>query len=330
MANPSDIARFGHRQGLFIYNNTSSETEIWADRVQMVDPDGNMPLTKIYEIGRVGPVGSVTDPSTFRMMIRENLHNSEIDSYVAGKAPATSGSLFNVGELIGNSLRAALVTRAIGATDPDGEFVIDSAACEQIVYTFVLRGPCTVQYTLRGTSGRWYTSGSLLHETWGTLDDSSPAGVNGRDARIMFTTDSNRTYRLQRFAITVRVPSQDVAELGSRDLVGVIQDSPDVTCEFDILHADFQPHDEWATLTSGYYDFNNPLQPDVWINVYDPSAAEAATVIKAFKLQNVRAATVRPMTATVRGLATTRYTLSVTKEDTAGEGGMYVGTAAIT
>jgi hypothetical protein len=261
--------------------------------------------------------------------MRENLHNSEIDSYCAGLDPATSGSLFNVGQLVGNSLRAALVTRAVGGTNPDGEFIIDNAALETLTYTFVLRGPCTVQYSMRGTTGRYYTSGSLIHTTWGTLDDASPAGVNGRDARINFTTDSNRQYRIQRFSITVRVPVTDVGELGRRDLVGSIQDSPDVTCDFDILHADEQPHDEWATLTAGYYDFNNPLQPDVWINVYDPDDTEANTIIKAFNLENVRAATVRPITATVRGLATVRYSLSSVAEDTAGEGGMYVSTAAI-
>ena len=330
MANPTDVARFGHRQGVFLYNKTSLETEIWGDRVQMADPEGNMPLTKVYELGRVGPVGSVTDPSTFRMTIRENLHNSEIDSYLAGKAPVTSGSLFNVGDLVGNEIQAAVVTRAVGADNPDGEFVIDDAVVESITYNFVIRGPCTVQYVLRGRSGRWYTSGSLLHATWGVLDDVSPGGVNGRDARVCFTTDTEKSYRLQRFGITVNYPVTDVSELGTRDLVGSIQDSPDVTLDFDVLHADEQPHDEWATLTAGYYDFNNPLSPDVWINVYDPDAAETTTVIKSFKIENVRAATVRPLTATVRGLATVRYSLSSVQEDTAGEGGMYVGTSAIT
>lgn len=330
MADPTDVARYGHRQGLYLYNNTSTETEIWGDRVQMADPEGNMPLTKVYELGRVAPVGAITDPATFRITVRENLHNSEIDSYIAGKAPATSGSLFSVSDVVGNDLRASVVTRAVGATDPDGEFIVDGAVCEQIVYTFVLRGACTVQYVLRGKTGRWYTSGSLVHTSWGTLDDSSHAGVNGRDARIYFTSDSNQTYRLQRFQITVRYPATDVAELGRRDLVGVIQDAPDVTLDFDVLHADHQPHDEWATLTTGYYDFNNPLQPDVWINVYDPDQAEGNTVIKAFKIENVRAATVRPLTATVRGLATMRYTLSSVKEETSGCGGMLVGTSAIT
>lgn len=330
MANPTDIARFGHRQGVFLYNSTSTETEIWCDRVQSADPEANMPLTKVYELGRVGPVGSVTDPSTFRFNMVENLHNSEIDSYCAGKAPATSGSLFNVGELVANTLRAAIVTRAVGGTNPDGEFVVDSGVLESVTYSFVIRGPCTVRYTIRGTTGRYYTSGSLIHTTWGVVDDASAAAVNGRDARIAFTADSNLMYRLQRFNINVRLPAMDVAQLGTRDLAGVIQDSPDVTCDFDILHADFQPHDEWATLTTGYYDFNNPLQPDVWINVYDPDATEALTVIKAFKMENVRAATVRPLTAQVRGLATVRYTLSSVKEDTADEGGMYVSTAAIT
>lgn len=330
MANPTDVARFGHRQGVYLYNNTSSETEIWCDRVQLADPEGNMPLTKVYELGRVGPVGSTTDPATFRLTMRENLHNSEIDSYMAGKDPATSGSLFNIGEVLANELRASLVTRAVAGTDPDGEFVLDEAVVESISYNFVIRGPCTVQYVLRGKTGRWYTSGSLLHSSWGTLDNASPAGVNGRDARIFFTSDSNQTYRLQRFAINARFPVTDVSELGTRDLVGSLQDSPDVTLDFDILHADEQPHDEWATLTNGYYDFNNPLQPDVWVVVYDPDAAEATTVIKAFKIENVRPATVRPITATVRGLATARYTLSSVKEETAGEGGLYVGTSAIT
>lgn len=329
MANPSDVARYGKDQGLFLYNNTSTITEIWCDRVQRVDPEANMPLNKLYELGRIGPVGSVTDPSTFRVTITENMHNSEIDSYMAGKTPATSGSLFNIGEVLANSLRASLVTRSPGSDDPDGEFVVDNAVVESISYVFQIRGPCTCSYSLKGRTGRFYTSGSLLHATWGTLDDSAPAGVNGRDAQIFFTSDSNKAYRLQRFAINVRFPATDVGELGTRDLAGTVQDSPDVTLDFDVLHADAQPHDEWATLTAGYYDFNNPLQPDVWIKVYSPDDTEGNTLIKTFKIENVRAATARPMSAQVRGLATTRYSLSSIKEDTAGEGGMYVSTAAI-
>jgi hypothetical protein len=311
---------------VFLENTTSVETEIWCDRVQMADPEGTFPLTKAFELGRVGPVGAITDPATFRMTLRENLHNSEIDSYVAGKEPATSGSYFNVGEIVGNELSASVVTRAVGETDPDGEFLISNCVLESISYAFVIRGACTTTHVFRGRAGRWYTSGSLVHETWGVGDDVSPGGVNGRDARIMFTAIGNRAYRLQRFNINVRFPTQDVAELGTRDLVGSMQDAPDVTLDFDVLHADDQPHDEWATLVDGYYDFSQLLQPDVWINVYDPDAAEAGTVIKSFKIENVKAATVRPITATVRGLATSRYSLSSVKEDTAGEGGMYVAT----
>ncbi len=330
MANPTDTGRFGHRQGVFLENVSSSETEIWCDRLQMADPEGTFPLNKVYELGRIGPVGSVTDPATFRLTLRENLHNSEIDSYVAGKAPATSGSLFNVGEIVGNELTASVVTRAIGATDPDGEFLISNCVLESISYSFVIRGPCTTTHVFRGRAGKWYTSGSLVHTTWGEVDDVSAAGVNGRDARVFFTTDSNRSYRLQRFNINVRFPTEDVGELGTRDLVGSLQDSPDVTLDFDVLHADAQPHNEWATLVTGYYDFAQLLQPDVWINVFDPDSAEADTVIKSFKIENVKAATVRPITATVRGLATTRYTLSSIKEDTAGEGGMYVANYDLT
>jgi hypothetical protein len=326
MANPTDTGRFGHRQGVFLANTTSLEAEIWCDRIQMADPEGTFPLTKVFELGRIGPVGSVVDPASFRLTMRENLHNSEIDSYIAGKAPATSGSLFNVGEMIANELTAAVVTRAVGATDPDGEFITETCVLESVSYSFVIRGPCTTTYVMRGKAGKWYTSGSLQHESWGVVDDVSVAGVNGRDARIFFTAADNRSYRLQRFNINVRFPVEDVGELGTRDLVGSIQDSPDVTLDFDVLHADEQPHDEWATLTSGYYDFSQLLQPDVWINVYNPDSAEASTVIKSFKIENVKAATVRPITAVVRGLATSRYTLSSIKEDTAGEGGMYVAT----
>ncbi|GAG23925.1 unnamed protein product, partial [marine sediment metagenome] len=159
MANPTDAARFGHRQGVFLENITSAEAEMWCDRVQMADPEGTFPLTKVFELGRVGPVGAITDPATFRMTLRENLHNSEIDSYIAGKAPASSGSLFNVGDIVGNELTASVVTRAVGEDDPDGEFLISDCVLESLSYAFVIRGACTVTYVFRGRAGRWYTSG---------------------------------------------------------------------------------------------------------------------------------------------------------------------------
>ena len=91
MANPSQSALYGHRFGVILESESSGST-IWVDRVQRFEPNVNLRTTPYYEIGTVGKVGITQDPADYRLVIEENLHNSEIDFLLAGKVPAPAGA----------------------------------------------------------------------------------------------------------------------------------------------------------------------------------------------------------------------------------------------
>lgn len=339
-SNPSQIGTLGHRVGVWLRNanlaSSGSAGDIWADRVQSADPTATHNIQDYYELGRVSKIGVTADPTEYRFVLEENLHNSEIDMYLAGVNP-TSGSGYDATDLVTQSNTGYIVWR----NDSDSvfqELAFGSLRQAEIQYRFVSNGACTVQYTLEGTSGsRYTTAGTFVHPLWGAQDTSSPGGIHGKDARIAFTANAaaNKTYRLQSFTLRIQYPIQTVRELGSRQLVGKLSDSPNVTCDFDLLPGDEQPDDVFfATSTDGgatHYDFGSPQTvPATFINVYDPTLAEGASVIKSFKLENLRPASNMPSTARVRQLTTARYSLTSTGETTLGTSGVIVSKTEIT
>jgi hypothetical protein len=94
----------------------------------------------------------------------------------------------------------------------------------------------------------------------------------------------------------------------------------------DIAVADHQPDDQiYATASAGgtYYDYQNyNLMTGNAIRIYDPTAAEGSSVLRAFSIENLVVQNANPGTASVRGLATKRYTLLRPKVQTAGSGGL--------
>jgi hypothetical protein len=116
-------------------------------------------------------------------------------------------------------------------------------------------------------------------------------------------------------------------ELGTRALVGILAEPPDVSLDVDIALADHQPDDLlYANVSSGatgYYDYQNyNLMTGNAIRIYDPTAAEATTVLRAWSIENLVVQNASPGTATVRGLAVKRYTLLRPKVTTANSGGL--------
>lgn len=330
MAEPSDIAHFGHRYQVLVLNNETSE-EVVADRVQSVDPRFTANLEKAYELGNVAAVGTATDPPEFTVVIEENLHNSEVDLVLAGYDP-TSGSSFNANDFVTNDDIYVYILSRDNDDAILNELEYSSGVTAEIAWRFQVGAACTTTFTINCKQGKLYTSGSVVHGSWGALDTTSPGIIKGRDARITLGgTDvvTNRTWRLQSFNVRCAYPIESVSELGTRTLVGQLAGPPDVTVDLELLSADAQPTDILYDLTAGYYDFAEPNEVSGTIRLYDPDLAqETANVLKAWVLENLRPSAGTPIRAQVRGLATTRYTLSVSRETTSDTGGMIVYTTA--
>lgn len=338
--NPTVTAAYGHRYLVWLRNSTlstsGSTNDIVASRVQSVEPTATTTTTKYYELGSVDPTGVTSDPTQMKIVLEENLHDSKIDMYLAGVDP-TTGSGYWLANMLGQT-NTAFVAQRNDAGSVIGELGVGNLRVSEVQYRFVINGSCTVQYTLEGTSGSYYSSiVGAPHPVWGATSDSTiPGAVHGKDARIMFSTEgvNNKAYRLQSFTIRAVFPVQPVRELGTRQLVGMLNDVPDVTVDFDLLAADYQPVDQfYGTSSDGgitKYNLSDPQVQDVWINVYDPTLAEGASVIKSFKIQNCKPSSTMPVQARVRQLATARWTLMSTSSDQPGSAGLIVSKTEIT
>lgn len=327
--NPTDIAWLGHRLGCFL-KNTGGTADVWVDRVQEADSTLTIPTENYFELGNVSQIGITQAPAEFRFVLRQNLHSSEMDHILAGGSGSPSGQ-FTIGDMIANvAVQASIVARATGATDPSYEWVYTGNTIAELSYEFVINAACTTSATLQGRAGNFYTSGSLVHTTWGAFNTVSPGGINGKDMRVFFGSVGNgRVYRVQRCLSRTTFPVQTVKELGNRTIVGLLADTPTTTVEFDLIPADVQPLDVLFDIVGTGYNLGQPKLVDMYGILYDPTAAEAATPIKYFKWENVQATGGTPIRAQVRALATTRYTLQVTKATTLASGGVLISTTSI-
>jgi len=329
--NPVNVGLLGHRWGAWLRNH-SSTYEVWCSRVQSVTPSLNAPTTKYWEIGNLSPVGVVSQPVEFRVAMEENLHNSMIDNILANGSGSPVAQ-FTAGDMINTvNARLCVVGRDINATNPSMEYVLDNLATAEINYRFQIGGPCTVTYSLEGRLGNLYTSGSLLHASWGPMDAVSPGAINGKDAWVHFGTGptvpaTSKAYRLQNFNIRIAFPIQPVRELGNRELVGKLADVPDVTCDFDLLASDPQPHNVWFDLAAGggSYNFTSPKTINAYVKVFDPALAEATEPpLVSFRVENCRPVTADIIRAQVRALATNRYSLTSTSATTVNSAGVII------
>lgn len=326
--NPSNIALLGHRWGVYLRNH-SGLNEIWCDRVQNVEPSLNAPTTKFYELGNLSPVGVISEPVEFRVTLEENLHSSEIDSIVANGSGSPVAS-FTAGDMINSTaMRLCVVGRDVAGTDPSLEYVLDTLTIGEVRYRFVINGACSVTYSFQGRLGNAYTTGSLVHSSWGALNTVSPGAINGKDAYVYFGSGltvpgTSQAYRLMDFDIRCAFPVQVVKELGSRQIVGMLADVPDVTCDFNLNVADKQPTDVWFTLSGTGYDLSQPVTTNAFIEVYDPAlTAKTAPPVKSFRIENVRPTT-WALRSQTRALATYRYSLTSTSATTLNSAGLCI------
>lgn len=329
---PVDIGRLGHQFYGWLLNNDSGEPEIYLDRVQMMEPSLTIRQDKAYELGRKGPVGASEDPPDMRVVWEENWVKWEQGLYQGGMDPTTD-TTFNLGDLVTNND----ITVYVASSQNDGTFtheiVYTSSAITEMAMSWRVGASITTRWTRECTDGRIYRQGSLTHTARGTLDDASDGSINPKDARVFIyasgctPADSDRVYRLQGFEITARYPTYPVREIGRRAKVGTLSDPPDVSATMDVQPGDDQPFDRFFTDSGTYLSLSEPQTKNGLIRIYDPDAAEATTVLGAVLLENLRPSGGTPIRAQVRGLATSRLALEVTKEITTDSGGMvcYVG-----
>lgn len=336
MSNPSMIGLLGHRILGWARNSTlssGSATDLRLDRVQSIEPVATHNSQDYYELGNVDKIGVTTDPTTYRVTIEENLHNSKLDMFLAGVDP-TSGSGFYAGNIPTQTNTIYVLTR----NDADaitGEVAISNCRVSEIQYRFMMNGACTASYTLEGTSGSYYTVAPFVHTNWGSTDTTSPGGVHGKDARVAFSTNdvAGKAYRLQSFTIRVQYPVQTVRELGNRQIVGNLVDSPNITTDFELNPGDAQPHDIFFPTSNdggvAKLVLGEPQIVNAFVNLYDPVLPEASSVLKSFKIDKLKPTTNTPLRGQVRNLTTSRWTLTNTGVNVGGTGGLTVSKTEI-
>jgi len=327
MADPGDVAKQSHQFWVWLDNQGSGEAEIYCDRAQSFEPTETIRQTKSYELGRKGPVGASEDPPDMRVSWEENWVKWEQGLYQAGKDP-TSDTSFNLGDLLDNDDIIVYVT----VTDSDGvaenEYVFDQSSISEMAMSWRVGGPITCRWTREAINGRIYRAGGLTHTSRGTLDDASDGSINPKDARLFVYTNgctpaaSDRVYRIQGLDLTARWPTQSVTEMGRRDKVGTLADVPDVSGTIDLQPGDDQPFYMFFDDTGTYVDLMVTELKDALIRIYDPDDTEANTVLGAIHLEGLRPSGSTPIRAQVRGLATSRISIEVTKETTSDSGGM--------
>jgi len=332
MANPSSVALYGHRSQLWLKNDTTG-SQIVVDRVQSVEPTFQLPTQSYYELARKGKIGITQNPPEYRIVFDQNMVNSlEAEYVLAGKGIAPAGAQsYHMGDILTYaSLIRGYVLNLTNAGAVLNEQEYTGLSVAEMSFRFTVGGALMQTVTMIGTTGKLYTAANVVHGAFGALDNVSLGGIHGKDARIWFTSGSvaaDRGFRLQNFTIRATFPNVYVRELGTRALAGTLSDSPDVTVDFDILLADDQPTEKFFTLTT-FYDYANPVAAfNAFVRVFHPNDAEALTVVKSFKIDNVRAVTHTPIRAQVRGLATARYSLTMSQEAVADTGGLTISNA---
>lgn len=327
MASPANVALYSHRHQLLLTNTTSGSSAV-IDRVQLADPSINIRADGYYELGRKGRIGTTLHPPEYRFMFDQNMVNNEAAYILAGKNPAPAGAqTYQIADFLGQSVTGYILTRNNDDTILN-ELEVSACVVAEANYRFTVGGACMQSFTLVGRTGKLYTAANVVHSSWGTLDDASPGGIHGKDARIWLTSGSvatSRAYRLQNFNIRAVFPNVFVRELGNRNLAGTMSDVPDITVDFDLLQADDQPTEKLFTLQSTYYDYANPIAPfNAVVKVFDPVNTEGGSVLLDFKIENVQPTGHTPVRSQVRNLATSRYSLVASKESTAQSGGLLI------
>jgi hypothetical protein len=324
MADPTDVGRLGHRYFPIVKNASTGEEE-FISRAQSIEFGTTHTTEKMYELGRVGPVGSAQDPTDLRCTWEVNLYEELRSEFVLSGKDVDVDTSYNLGDVTDEDDNEAFVL----IRDTDGNLTDEvhytECVTSELSWRFAVGAVCATTVTVEGTSGSWLTT--PIHGAQ-TLDSTSIGGAKGKDARIWFgsagstPTAADRAYRLQSFNIRATPPVQTVRELGRRNIVGKLLEPWDVTVDFDVAAADEQPHDKFYNAIAGGFDLSDTTTQHIFVRLYDPDAAEATSVIRAWEIHNCRPTATTPVRAQVRGLSTYRYTLTSELEAVTDSGGL--------
>jgi hypothetical protein len=328
MTNPANVALYAHRSQLWL-RNTTSGSEIVLDRFQTFDPTVSLQTDPYHEIGRVGQIGVTQGPPDITIQATQNVTQSmELEFLLSNQVSNPSiGQQVNLGQIVlqADLMRAYQLMRNNDDT-LFGEQEYGGLSVSSLEYAFTIGGACTLNIGWSGRTGKFYTSGSLVH-SWGALDNASFGGIHGKDAVVYLSSGSaiatDKAYRVQSFTIRANFPVQIVKEIGLRDNVGTVADSPDVTVEFDILTSDTQPTALFFQDAGSSYSYANPAAAiNVHVRLFNPDAAEYAALVRAWRIDNCKVTSHQPARSQVRGLTTSRYSLIMSAEAVADTGGL--------
>ncbi|MBI5305520.1 MAG: hypothetical protein HY868_25550 [Chloroflexi bacterium] len=327
--NPADVALLAHRFQPIILNTATAE-ELLVSRLQSYEPSIRANMETHEELGNVDPVGYTSDAPEFSVTLEENVHSSNLDLLLAGKDVQTI-TAWNLADYINNGVITTYLLERTNApvTTIAGELEFTNCVVSDIVWSWRVQQAITAQYTLLGRFGNRYKAANVIH-TWQAPNTSAPGGIKAKDARLFLggATATDRVYRLQAFTLRASFRAQQVPEIGSRNLAGTVTNVPQVRLDVEFAAADPQPDSTFFSTGATKSDYANPtLLTGSAIRVYDPNAAEGATVLRAWSLENLIVGDANPVRAQVRNMATKRYSLVVPKVTTAGSAGvrLFVG-----
>lgn len=331
MADPTDIGRLGHRYFPIIKNASTLEEEV-ISCAQSIEFGATHTTEKIYELGRVGPIGSAQDPTDLRCTWEVNMYEELRSEFVLSGKDVDVDTSYNMGDIMDESDNEVFVLIRDAATGAlTDEVHYTECVTTELAWRFAVGAICATTITVEGTSGSWLTT--PIHGAQ-VLDSTSIGGAKGKEARIWFGSSgssaaADRAFRLQSFNIRATFPVQTVRELGRRNIVGKLLEPVDVTVDFDVAAADEQPHDKFYAAIASGFDLTDTERQRIFIRLYDPDLAEANTPIRSWIVDNCRPTATTPVRAQVRGLSTYRYTLTSELETTTDTGGLQVYKGAL-
>jgi len=324
--NPSDVGRLGHRFQVRVQNTVSSELGV-ISRLQRFEPSIRQETVVHYELGTVDPVGYTAPPPQFQIAMEQNVYNlSPLDLIMAGKNPA-SATTWNLADYnVGNGPLTFYLLERDNNGVVQGEIETNGGILTDVTWSWQVGQAISGRYTGLCRVGKHWSAASAPHASWGVQDTSSQGGIMPKDARLFLTGNgaTQRVFRIQSMTLRCTWRTQVVNELGNRQVVGILAEPPDVSLDVDIAYADHQPDDIiYVTSGTNYYDYQNfNLMTGNAIRIYDPTAVEATSVLRAFSIENLVVQNATPANAQVRGLATKRYSFLRPKVTTANTGGV--------
>src|SRR3989304_2342265 len=119
--NPTISALLAHRTGGWLRNATlsgGSAPDRWVQRLQSIEPTGTHNSTDYFQLGSVDKAGNTLDPTTYRIVVEQNLHDNTVDMTLAGVNPTTGSGMW-----VGNMVSQQNTLYVVSRNDNDSVFL---------------------------------------------------------------------------------------------------------------------------------------------------------------------------------------------------------------